>query len=65
MTAGTAPAVPLEPAPARGVRPALSRLARRMGGREAAAGMLILGVLVIVAALAPWIAPHDLEAIEA
>ena len=46
------------------VRRALGRVARRMGGREAATGMLILAVLVLVALLAPWIAPHDPEAIE-
>lgn len=51
------------PAPARG-RTTLRRLVRRMGGREAATGMLILGVLVLLAFLAPWIAPHDPEAIE-
>lgn len=47
-----------------GARAAVGRLVRRMGGREAAAGMAILAVLVALAVLAPWIAPHDPEAIE-
>ncbi|HEY3333751.1 MAG TPA: ABC transporter permease [Candidatus Limnocylindrales bacterium] len=46
------------------VRSALGRIARRMGGREAATGMLILGILILVALFAPWLAPHDPEAIE-
>jgi len=52
------------PGPAGRLRRTLGRVARRMGGREAATGMLILAVLVLIALLAPWIAPHDPEAIE-
>jgi peptide/nickel transport system permease protein len=40
------------------------RLARRVGGGEALAGFVILGLLLIVAVLAPLISPHDPESIE-
>jgi peptide/nickel transport system permease protein len=43
---------------------ALSDAVRRLGGRETVAGMVILAILVAIALLAPWIAPHDPEAIE-
>ena len=33
-------------------------------GREAFAGLVILGVLVLVALLAPWIAPHNPDAVD-
>lgn len=42
----------------------LGRLARRVGGREALAGLAILAVLLAIAILAPVISPHDPEAIE-
>ena len=42
----------------------ISRLSRRVGGGEALAGLILLGVLVALAILAPLIAPHDPEAIE-
>jgi len=41
----------------------LTRLKRRTGGGEALVGFLLLGMLVFIAAGAPWIAPHDPEAI--
>lgn len=50
--------------PGAAYRRAVGRLVRRMGGREAATGMVILGFLVLVALMAPWIAPHDPEAIQ-
>ena len=52
-----APAMP-RPAPSR-----LRRLVRALGGWEAAAGVVIVTTLVLVAVFAPWIAPHDPEAI--
>jgi len=42
----------------------LHRLVRRFGGREAAAGMLLLGILIAMAVFAPLLAPHDPESIE-
>jgi peptide/nickel transport system permease protein len=53
------------PLPARSTRlgPA-RRLARRAGGGEALVGIAIMLALVAVAVLAPWIAPHDPEAID-
>jgi peptide/nickel transport system permease protein len=44
--------------PARRSRPRF-----RLGG-EALAGLIILGVLVTIAVLAPWIAPHNPEAVD-
>jgi len=41
----------------------LGRLERQAGGGEALLGFVLLGLLVIVAAAAPWVAPHDPEAI--
>jgi peptide/nickel transport system permease protein len=38
---------------------------RALGSREALAGVALLGVLALVAALAPALAPHDPEAIDA
>ena len=35
-----------------------------MGGRESATGLAILGVLVAIAVLSPWLAQHNPEAIE-
>lgn len=40
-----------------------TRLRRQAGGGEAVVGFVLLGLLVLVAAAAPWIAPHDPEAI--
>lgn len=39
-------------------------LARRLGGREGAAGWTILVVLVLIAALAPVLAPHGINTID-
>ena len=39
-------------------------MARRVGGGEALGGLLLLGVLLLVAVFAPFIAPHDPEALE-
>lgn len=39
-------------------------LTARLGGREGLTGWTILAVLVLVAVLAPWLAPHDPEAID-
>jgi peptide/nickel transport system permease protein len=47
----------------RHVRP--RTIAARLGGREAAAGIAILVVLVLVALLAPVLAPHSPDAIDA
>jgi len=44
---------------------ALRGLTRRVGGREALFGIVIMLVLIAVAVFAPWIAPHDPEAIDA
>jgi peptide/nickel transport system permease protein len=52
-----APAVS-RPTPSR-----LRRIVRGVGGWEAAAGVVIVTTLVLVAVFAPWIAPHDPEAI--
>jgi len=52
-----APAVS-RPTPSR-----LRRIVRNVGGWEAAAGVVIVTMLVLVAVFAPWIAPHDPEAI--
>ena len=41
-----------------------SSLTRRLGGREGVVGWSILGVLVLVAVLAPLLAPHDPNAID-
>jgi peptide/nickel transport system permease protein len=41
----------------------LRRFVRGVGGWEAAAGVVIVTTLVLVAVFAPWIAPHDPEAI--
>ena len=51
MTAGT------------GLATRRSRPRLRLGG-EALAGLIILGVLVTIALLAPWIAPHNPEAVD-
>jgi peptide/nickel transport system permease protein len=40
------------------------RLVRRLGGRQAAAGLILLAALVVITVLAPVLAPHDPEAIE-
>ena len=56
MTAALLPA-------ARGRPSAVQRLARRVGGWEALAGLLVVATLVSVAILAPVIAPHDPESI--
>jgi peptide/nickel transport system permease protein len=40
-----------------------SRSSKRLG-REATAGLVILGVLVLIALLAPWIAPHNPDAVD-
>lgn len=59
MTSITAPA-PTSATP----RPGLwSRVRERVGGGEVLAGGVLLGILVLLAATAPWIAPHDPEAI--
>lgn len=55
-TAATVPATPEE-----GL---LARIRRRTGGGEVVIGFALLGVLVLLAATAPWIAPHDPESIE-
>jgi peptide/nickel transport system permease protein len=47
----------------RNVRP--RTIVARLGGRQAAAGIGILGVLVLVALLAPVLAPHSPDAIDA
>jgi peptide/nickel transport system permease protein len=54
VAAGTAPARP------RGSL--LQRTARRAGGGEALLGFVLLGLLVLIAVLAPVLAPHDPEA---
>src|SRR5690606_32815711 len=59
VTSITAPA-PTSATP----RPGLwSRVRERVGGGEVLAGGVLLGILVLLAATAPWIAPHDPEAI--
>lgn len=53
------------PLPAR--RPTIGpirRLARKVGGGEALLGIAIMALLVAIALFAPWIAPHDPEAID-
>lgn len=66
MSTSIAPATPQQAAEVQESRRwgALRGLVRRLGGREAAAGLAILVVLVAIAALAPWLAPHNPEAIE-
>lgn len=49
-------------APRRGL---VRRLGRRLGSREAAIGLAILGLLALVALLAPVLAPHSPESIDA
>jgi len=51
-----------QPGRSRSIR--IHRLVRRVGGREAAAGILLLGILIATAVFAPILAPHDPEAIE-
>jgi peptide/nickel transport system permease protein len=46
-------------------RGAVRRLSARLGSREAAVGIAILAVLALVALLAPVLAPHSPEAIDA
>ena len=46
------------------VRGPVRRLARRVGGGEALAGIVILAILIGIGVLAPLISPHDPEAIE-
>ncbi|HLO35240.1 MAG TPA: ABC transporter permease [Candidatus Deferrimicrobium sp.] len=48
----------------RPARVGLRRLSRSVGGGEALAGLILLGLLLGLAILAPLIAPHDPEAIE-
>lgn len=59
MSSVTAPM----PARSSAVSP-LRRLARRAGGGEALLGIVIMLALIAIALLAPWIAPHDPEAID-
>lgn len=63
MTAPPALADPVSPARAR-PRRRLARADRALGGRAAVAGLAILATLVLVALLAPVLAPHDPETIE-
>jgi peptide/nickel transport system permease protein len=42
----------------------VGRIARRVGGGEALAGLALLGALLSIAVLAPFIAPHDPETLE-
>lgn len=57
--------VAIAPAPGRGaVRGSVRRLARRVGGAEALAGIVMLTILIGIAVFAPLISPHDPEAIE-
>jgi len=58
VTLEASAALPRRRSPAR-------RLAARLGSRETAAGLAILAVLGLVAALAPVISPHSPEAIDA
>lgn len=52
--------------PARHARvPWLRRVSRRVGGGEALLGLVIVVGLITIAALAPIVAPHDPEAIDA
>jgi peptide/nickel transport system permease protein len=59
VTAVSGPASSTRATPGR-----VTRLARRSGGGEALVGFLLLGFLLLIAASAPVIAPHDPEAIE-
>lgn len=53
------------PLPVRRAAPGpIRRLARRVGGGEALLGIVVMLMLVAIAVLAPWIAPHDPEAID-
>jgi len=40
------------------------RLVHRLGGRESAAGLILLAILIVITVLAPVLAPHDPETIE-
>ena len=64
MTMAPGSASPASAVPEDGRPNALRRLVRRLGGREAATGLAILGILVAIAALAPWLAQHNPETIE-
>lgn len=46
------------------MRGPVRRLARRVGGGEALAGIVMLAILIAIGVLAPLISPHDPEAIE-
>ncbi|WP_329131230.1 ABC transporter permease [Streptomyces sp. NBC_01476] len=53
-----------EPVPARRLRGGGSLLSRRLGGREGVIGWSLLALLVLIALLAPLLAPHSAEAID-
>ncbi|WNI15392.1 ABC transporter permease [Actinacidiphila sp. ITFR-21] len=53
-----------KPVPARTLLGGSARLSRRLGGREGVIGWSLLAVLVLIALLAPLLAPHSAEAID-